>query len=221
MDMRRALGRVIRNHRKAMDQTQMEVADATEIDQGAISRIELGKMEADQDQLRRLADHFGLRVSTLWMEAEGVAEFSGADRVAPAVPGIRYVPLISWVQAGNWQEAIDAYARGQGAELVHTSAKVSPYAYALRVKGDSMTNPKGHPTFPEGTRIIVDPKRPIENMDLAVVRLVQENEATFKRYVREAGHVSLVPLNPQYPTLAVDAPAVICGVVVATAEHPI
>lgn len=219
MDMRRALGKVIRNHRKAMGQTQVQVAEATGIDQGALSRIEGGKMEADREQLQRLADHFNLRVSTLWMEAEGIAEFSSTEGVAPALPGIRYVPLISWVQAGNWQEAVDAYARGQGVELVHTSAKVSPYAYALRVKGDSMTNPRGYPTFPEGTKIIVDPKRPVENMDLVVIRLEQENEATFKRYAREAGRVSLVPLNPQYPTLPVDTPATICGVVVATAEQ--
>lgn len=223
MDMQlwlKTLGRVIRAHRTAAGKTQMAISDEANVDQGALSRIELGKQEADHAQLQSIAAVFGMRASELLAEAETIADSTDLPFVPKRMAqGVAAVPLISWVQAGNWQEAVDAYSRGQGAELIHTAAKVSPYAYALRIKGDSMTNPKGSPSFPEGTIIIVDPKRQIENMDLAVVRLVNEKEATFKRYMQDAGLTYLVPLNPQHPTITLNSPAMLCGVVVATAEH--
>ena len=42
----------------------------------------------------------------------------------------REVPVISWVQAGNWTEVI----RNPENELVKTTRKLSESAFALRVK---------------------------------------------------------------------------------------
>lgn len=42
-------------------------------------------------------------------------------------------------------------------EWVYTTALVSEMAFALRVRGDSMTNPLGSPSIPEGSIVIVEP----------------------------------------------------------------
>ena len=82
----------------------------------------------------------------------------GPDKVSPSValgPSIRgTVPLISWVQAGSWNEVTDIHSVGQGEAFVPTTANVGSRGFALRLPGDSM-----EPEFPEGAIIIVDPDR--------------------------------------------------------------
>ena len=218
MDMKLALGRAIRQRRNAAGLTQMQVAEAAGTDQASLSRIERGKEEPPNDKLEQIARALGTRVSTLWAEAEGLAQ--PMDRATTyETLGVRYVPLISWVEAGAWSEAVDPYARGTGEEMVPTGAKVSRRAYALRVHGNSMTNPTGINSYPEGTKIIVDPAVDVSSGQLVIVRLENENAATFKRYVEESGKKLLLPLNPQYPTIVLDRDANFCGVVVAQAER--
>lgn len=126
----------------------------------------------------------------------------------------RQVPLISWVQAGQWREVIDNLAPGQAYKRVHTTVRVGPLAYALRVIGDSMTNPNGSPSFPENTIIIVDPDRQAEPGRYVVARQNGDTECTFKQLVRDGGRFYLKPLNPRYPILEMREDAVICGVLV-------
>ncbi len=126
----------------------------------------------------------------------------------------REIPLISWVQAGNWQDVIDNLPTGQGEKWVATTARVGPHAYALRIVGDSMTNPNGAPSFPEGITIIVDPDREASTGKFVVVRQNSDKECTFKQLVRDGERYYLRPLNPRYPILELAQDAVICGVLV-------
>ena len=135
--------------------------------------------------------------------------------------GVTAVPLVSWVQAGNPSEIAEAYTRKSPDAWVTTSRRVSRSAYALRVKGGSMTNPTGRPTFPDGTIIIVDPNVPHLHGSLVVVRFDDENEATFKRYEEDGAAQFLVPLNPAYKVIQIDRPAAFCGVVVSRAEEDV
>jgi SOS-response transcriptional repressor LexA len=97
---------------------------------------------------------------------------------------------------------------------VATYAKVSRHSFALRIIGDSMTNPSGAPSFPEGTIIIVDPERDAKPGKFVVVRQNVDTECTFKQLVRDAGKHYLKPLNPRYPLLEMLPDAVISGVLV-------
>ena len=124
------------------------------------------------------------------------------------------MPLISWVQAGAWAEVIENHQPGQAEEWRLTTAKVSKNAFALRVKGDSMTNPNGSPSIPEGYIIIVDPHRQAENGDLIVARLDDSMEATFKKLVIDGGLRYLKPLNPAYPVIQINGNCTIVGKVV-------
>lgn len=113
----------------------------------------------------------------------------------------RQVPLISYVQAGLWREAVDPYAPGAGEDELLTQLYLGPHAFALTIHGNSM-----FPEFREGDIILVDPDVVPTPGDYVVARNA-DNEATFKKYrsrgVNACGEpiIELVPLNPDFPTL--------------------
>ena len=63
-----------------------------------------------------------------------------------------------------------------------------PHAFALRVAGDSMVNPLGFPSIPEGSIVIVDPDGIAENGKIVVARLEDSVEATLKKLVINGPH---------------------------------
>lgn len=208
----------VRALRDARGWTQPQLAERSKLDQPSISRVERGQQGIKLDTLARVADAFGMRLAELLGVAEDVPD--GEPMHARDFDSVR-IPLISWVQAGNWKDAADPYARGVSDQWVTTHAKVGRLAYALRVRGDSMTNPRGEPSFPDGVIIIVDPDKPADNGSFVIARLERDQEATFKRLAQDAGRRVLVPLNPQYPVIPIDQECTMCGVVVARAEAPV
>ncbi|MFT4417336.1 S24 family peptidase, partial [Fredinandcohnia humi] len=81
----------------------------------------------------------------------------GAEFEGKLVTNMRRVPVISWVQAGQYTECRAAEVFSEVDKWVDTSLKIGDNSFALEVKGDSMTNPNGLPTIPEGATVIVDP----------------------------------------------------------------
>lgn len=136
-----------------------------------------------------------------------------ADNAAAAYMVSR-VPLVSWVQAGTWSTIEDPYPRGAAEEWIPVYERIGRTAFALRVEGDSMTNPAGFPSFPPGTIIIVDPEVEARSGHFVIARLDDEDAATFKQLMIEGAHTYLMPLNPRFPRIDVDRPMTICGVVV-------
>jgi SOS-response transcriptional repressor LexA len=130
-------------------------------------------------------------------------EPSGLPSLANTSPGpdIRgRVPLISWVQAGEWCNAADPHPPGQADRWMDCPVSHSSSTFALRVRGDSMTAPHGNSrTYPEGCFIFVDPeKRTPDNGDRVVACLTGTDEVTFKIYKNEDGRQWLQPLNPSH-----------------------
>ena len=223
MNELQALGQIIKQRRNAAGLNQPQLGEAAGIDQGGISRIENGRQAPSYETLVRIARALGTRPGIIQMEADGLVHRDEGEPTAYQLTqalGVKHVPLISWVQAGNFEEAVDSYARGTGQQMIQTTARVGRLAYALAVKGNSMVNPRDdRRTFPEGSIIIVDPARPLENGALIIARLENEAETTFKQYVTDAGREMLVPLNPQFPTIELSKPMIFCGVVVSKAEQ--
>lgn len=215
------LGDRIKLKRKSAKMTQEELAKKTGVTKSAISQYESGlTKKMDGDKLLLIAK--SLSVSAEWL-IYGKDQYTVQKKdnlpysIVNTEPGpdiIGRVPLISWVQAGHWAEIIDNHLPGQADEWRLTTAKVSKNAFALRVKGDSMTNPHGSPSIPEGYIIIVDPHKQAENGDLIVARLDDSKEATFKKLVIDGSKRYLKPLNPAYPVIEINGNCTICGKVV-------
>lgn len=148
-----------------------------------------------------------------WMDIlhSGVSEPNVAYRGLNDTRGS--YPVISWVSAGQWMEAVEPYHRRSIDRWYDTSVTCSEDSFWLDVKGDSMTSPAGL-SIPEGAAILIDPEVEPINGKLVVAKLDGDNEATFKKLVIDAGRRFLKPLNPQYPMVEINGNCRIIGVVV-------
>lgn len=134
------------------------------------------------------------KVSLDWLlrgEGSGPAPSSESANVVPG-PDIQRVnvPVISWVQAGAFAEVPDISMTD---EWVTATQNVGPRSFALRVKGDSM-----EPDFPDGMIVVFDPDLDPVPGDFVVAQN-GDNEATFKRLVKDGSDWFLQPSNQRYP----------------------
>jgi len=153
----------------------------------------------------------------LWLDQEEDGKHGSAGNVKLASIGSRSVPVISYVQAGNFREAIDAYPDGGGFDYIMADQNLGDYAFALEIEGLSML-----PRFNPGDRVIIDPDIHPSPGDFVVAKN-KESGTTFKKYrprgVGENGEMifELVPLNEDFETMRSDRqPIQIIGTMV---EH--
>jgi SOS-response transcriptional repressor LexA len=109
----------------------------------------------------------------------------------------RSVPLISFVQAGDWTEAVEEFSPEDAEEFLPVTSSVGPRTFGLRVVGNSM-----EPEFWAGEIVIVDPDRDAETGSFVVAK-INHDEATFKQLIKDGGSVFLRPLNNAYPVMDV------------------
>ena len=107
------------------------------------------------------------------------------------------VPLISWVQAGDWTEVVDNFSPGHAEEWLAPTRNMSKHSFALRVTGDSM-----EPRFREGDVVFVDPEIQPDSGRFVVAK-INSDDATFKQLIIDAGRTYLKPLNDRYPLIDV------------------
>jgi SOS-response transcriptional repressor LexA len=121
----------------------------------------------------------------------------GNTRPGPTARG--YVPLISWVQAGEWSEAIDLYQPGEAEEVIPCPAPHSLRSFALRVDGDSMTATAGK-SYPHGSIIFVDPEQRggVRPGDRIIAKLKGDDQVTFKQLAEDREGFYLKPLNSNH-----------------------
>lgn len=201
----------IRKRRKAKGWTVAELAIRVGSDVGNISRLERGKQGYSDDLLQRIAAELDCSKFDLF------AEDDAGGNVELVSIGSRRIPLISYVQAGQLTEAVDAYHVGDAADWLLSDLELSREAFALEIKGKSML-----PDFREGDRVIIDPAVRPQPGDFVVAKN-GDDEATFKKYrprgVNEYGNeiFELVPLNEDYASIRSDiTPVRIIGTMV---EH--
>jgi SOS-response transcriptional repressor LexA len=128
---------------------------------------------------------------------------------------VRFIPRISWVQAGMWTEIVDHLAPGDAEEMIACHKNIGKHGFALKIKGKSM-----EPDFKEGDLVLIDPDLQPNPGDFVVAKNSEE-EATFKRYrprgMNDKGefYFELVPLNEDFETMRSDRQSIqIIGVAI-------
>lgn len=193
------VGAAIRRLRQRKRLTLEQLAAMLDTHRGSLSKVENAKQGYTGEFIRKVATALGVSEMDIYNEAA-----HGNTEEGPDIQGT--VPLISWIQAGHWNEVVDNLHLGEG-ERIATTYRKRKHTYALRVRGDSM-----EPKFPEGAILIVEPEESPEPGAFVIVRQ-NGGEATFKQLMVDGATRYLKPLNPRYPIMELKADAVICGVV--------
>lgn len=196
--------------------TQM-LADALGISYQAAKKALDGRTKAFTASNNQKAANL-LGVSAEWLATGENGQFVlDKSNVSAAQIGTKQIPLLSYVSAGHWTGAVDAFQPNDAHEWLVTDLELSDSAFALEIKGDSML-----PEFKPGDRVIIDPGVSPQPGDF-VVGKNGDGEATFKKFrprgVDASGNLvfELVPLNDDYPTMRSDVtPITILGTMV---EH--
>ncbi|SDI40953.1 Peptidase S24-like [Pseudomonas abietaniphila] len=121
--------------------------------------------------------------------------------------------MISWVAAGARAESPTNLVPERAEEYYESTENAGNHGFWLEVKGASMTA-ASNPSFPEGTRILVQPEGFEVVSGKYYVAQHSDGEATFKQYVHDAGWDYLVPLNTSFKTVEMDENWEIIGRVV-------
>lgn len=188
---------------------------------GYISELGSGKKRGDEEVRRVIASHFGLTYEDFlslgrWIldgnnpedwkppvrgeisaklpafKATVGATSTEPSNISPAPPSIKRIPIVSWVNAGDWSKAVDPFHPGYAEDWIDTAVTSNINAFALVVHGDSM-----EPEFTEGDIITVDPGRAYCSGSFVVAK--NGEEATFKQLILDGTNVFLKPLNERYP----------------------
>ena len=195
--------------------TQKALALKAGVEQPVISQLETGK-NLQSAHLPKIAHACG--VSAIWLSENigqminSVATESNVGESRQPVETYRY-PVISWVAAGAWAEAVEPYPAGFSDRYEFSEYDSKGAAFWLEVKGDSMTSPVGQ-SITEGTLILVDTEAEVAPGKLVIAKLPDSNEATFKKLVNDGGKLFLKPLNPSWRIEPFTEDCRIVGVVV-------
>lgn len=199
---------------------QKELADRVDIDTAYISQIKNPNNPKNMGEklARRIEKAMNLPFG--WMDRLHDEQQTQASFHNPSIdpfPALlaempithrRKIPVISYVQAGNWCTLVDNFAPGDADEWVETTGKYSETTYALRVNGTSM-----QPTINENAIIIVDPQAEWGHNKIVVVRQNGDDEVTVKRLIKDGGTWLLKPDNDRFPIMTMKEDAHVCGVV--------
>lgn len=205
----------IRTKRKELKLTQAVLAKLVGVNRVTVTGWESGDYEPGGSNLQALSA--ALKCNPQWL----IDGTSDPDTDIPQTQptdkfGVKKIPVLSWVQAGEWTESGMPVTADDASEWIFTSANLSDGGFALKVRGDSMTNPNGAPSIPEGSLVVVDPDfgSPYEASGKIVVAQIDgSTEATLKKFVIDGPIKYLIPLNPSYRVLEVNGNCRIVGVV--------
>lgn len=179
----------IRQGRQRLALTEEDFAEKVGVSRGAVQQWERGVTAPKRTNQPAVARLLGITVAELMSEDSNVVQVDFAKGV---------VPMISWIQAGEWAGASDPLPPGVAERWMVCAAPHSPSTYALKVRGDSMTAQYGK-SYPEGCVIFVDPElRSPVNGTRIIAKLDGSDEVTFKVFKEEDGRRWLQPLNASH-----------------------
>lgn len=125
----------------------------------------------------------------------------------------RRVPIISDIQAGAWTDTLTYEELGNDLEWIDVPRGTSSDAFALRVSGNSMTNPFGSPSLPNGSIVVIEPNPAPPSGKIVAATLNDSPQATIKKLEIDGPNKFLVPLNPKYDPIPINGNCRIIGYV--------
>jgi len=174
----------VRDYRdkRAYSPTMQEIADYLRLSKVTVFE-HVGALEK-KGLLRRGAKH---RARSLQLSDDVV--FPQEDRPTR-------IPLVGRIAAGEPLEAIE---EDEAVDLEEMLARPGE-SFCLRVVGDSMIDEQVR----DGDYVICERRETASNGE-TVVALLDNGEATLKKFYREKGRIRLQPANPQFSPLYVDS----------------
>jgi len=194
-------GETIKEARILKKLTQKDLGERVGVDPVYISKIEQGKLPAD-DKVKLLCKILGLdyqrMIQLKYKEKTGITIEIEKGQVKESGVSylVRSIYVISYADAGSPAHDYDdsGYPIWDGFDTVPRPADLKDAnAYALKVVGDSMK-----PMLKEGSIIIVSPQAQVLNGDIAVVRDVKD-EVKVKVITYRNEQIILGSFNPNYP----------------------
>lgn len=138
--------------KKELGITQADIANELDISQGAVGHYLNGRNPLNLPVAavfaKLLREPISSFSASLAKEAMLLSQVSNVTYQGPSKPRGTY-PLISWVSAGSWCEAVEPYTLKEIDEWYDSDAHIEGHAFWLKVQGDSMTSPVGM-SIPEG-----------------------------------------------------------------------
>ena len=207
---------VAKSRMKDLEITQEKLAEHLEITKGAVSHWLNARREPSIEDIAKILRFLGMKEFTV--NSDGTIAPSGSvsnfSIAGPYSKGTKY-PVLSKVQAGAWAEACEVYTLKDIDLWLESDAHIQGDAFWLEVEGDSMTAPAGL-SIPEGTFVLFDTGREAANGNLVIAKLVDDNEATFKKLIIDGNQTYLKGLNPAWPLMPINGNCKIIGVGVET-----
>ncbi len=206
-----SIGDRIQALRKELQLTQRDLAKLLRVSHVTISQWENSESEPKGGNLISLS--FALNCSPTHL-MYGI-DFDKVDsEIQPNTLCIRY-PVLTHAQAANLEKPLDVNALTNIDLWFESDAPLLGDGFWTRVNNDSMTAPLGL-SIPEGTYALFDTCRKAVSGDLVIAKLNGASEATFKKYVEDAGEKYLKGLNPAWPMFVIKDDYEIIGVAVET-----
>ena len=201
----------IEAERVKRDLSETELARAAGVNQPTVHRILSGQSKSPRlENLHALAKAVGI-TTDLFLGGNTADEQRStySAELANTPRELGKIPVISWVQAGSWCEAVEPEVVAAAEEWLDCPFPHSSKAFGLIIKGLSM-----FPDYRQEEVILVEPELEAAHNDDIVAR-TPDGDATFKRLQHAEDGMYLLALNPDWPTRLIKVPdgTVICGVV--------
>lgn len=200
------VGSRLRFRRKQLKLFQRDVAECAGVSASAVTQWESDATKLSGENLVYVSRC--LKCSPQWLML-GIGDIESGIQVCQHK--LRQIPVLSWVQAGNWTEVIGK----PDLEQVETTRKLSSSAFALRVKGESMTT-SGEMSIPDGSIVVVEPEYGFmddANGKVVIAQTMSGGEATVKKLRLDPPFAYLMPFNQDFKTIEVNDDTKLIGVV--------
>jgi len=182
------IGSRIKQLRKSQKLTQGKLGDLVGVSDVTVGYWERDVNEPQFQTLMAVAEVLDTSVNYLKYGIEG-----SEPSIRDARPIVRLLPVLSYVQAGNWTSirSLENYEIEQWLPAPPNAGKNSFY---MIIQGTSNS-----PHFNNGDFVCIDPDIPFESVQTGEMIVVQsEGDATFKALVRDYNRIYLQALNPNF-----------------------